>query len=446
MSKEPSLYPSHSRARRYFLSISGLGAVVALGLAHSVLLPFLLAMLVAYVLFPVVRRLESRRLPRWGAILLVYVFTVGGTAGFLWSVVPTLFDEVKSLASDLPAITQRMRDEVLPKIDLRLQKWSHSESNQSRATDVNSTKDGPPSMLITPRAEGGFEVRLKESLQFKPGTDGSWVLGPHEETKRAFSSERALRDAFDRSLALLQTHSAELVQAGRQVLGSISRAIFFFFITLMLAAYLMITWEAIQSFFRELFPAEERRSFDRFLRRVDRSLAGVVRGQLLICLVNGGLTAVGLWLFHLKYWPVISLVAGALSIIPIFGSFLSTVPAVAIALTQSPGIALGVFFWIVGIHQLEANFLNPKIIGDQAKIHPVLVVFALLLGESLFSITGALLAVPCLALVQSVFMHFRESVLGIPDPSLPSDEPPAGPDDVASPADVQPGSTAAPVV
>jgi hypothetical protein len=90
------------------------------------------------------------------------------------------------------------------------------------------------------------------------------------------------------------------------------------------------------------------------------------------------------------------------------------VPAVAIGLSQSPGTAIGVLLWIIGIHQLEANFLNPKIIGDQAKIHPVLVVFALLLGESLFAITGALLAVPCLALVQAVFMHFRESVLGLP--------------------------------
>jgi predicted PurR-regulated permease PerM len=99
---------------------------------------------------------------------------------------------------------------------------------------------------------------------------------------------------------------------------------------------------------------------------------------------------------------------------------------VAIGLTQSFGTAMGVLVWILAIHQLEANFLNPKIIGDQAKIHPVLVVFALLLGEHLFQIPGALLAVPCLALVQAVFLHFRESVLGIP---FRSSMPPPPPDD-----------------
>ena len=84
----------------------------------------------------------------------------------------------------------------------------------------------------------------------------------------------------------------------------------------------------------------------------------------------------------------------------------------AIGLTQGFGTALGVLLWVVGIHQLEANFLNPKIIGDSAKIHPVLVVFALLLGEHFYQITGALLAVPVLSLTQTVFLHFRESILG----------------------------------
>jgi hypothetical protein len=70
----------------------------------------------------------------------------------------------------------------------------------------------------------------------------------------------------------------------------------------------------------------------------------------------------------------------------------------------------------VGIHQIEANFLNPKIIGDSAKIHPVLVVFSLLVGEHFFQIAGALFAVPCMSIAQTIFLHFRESALGVPDP------------------------------
>ena len=111
-----------------------------------------------------------------------------------------------------------------------------------------------------------------------------------------------------------------------------------------------------------------------------------------------------------------SILAAVGSLIPIFGSILSAIPAVLVGLTQSPGTAFAVLAWILGIHQLEANFLNPKIIGDSAKIHPVLVVFSLLVGEHFFQIKGALFAVPCMSIAQTIFLHFRESTLGLADP------------------------------
>jgi predicted PurR-regulated permease PerM len=183
----------------------------------------------------------------------------------------------------------------------------------------------------------------------------------------------------------------------------------------------MHTRENVVGFFRSLPPPRSRTGFDRLLQRMDRGLSGVVRGQLLICLVNGVLTAIGLWMFGVKYWPILAIAAGVMSLIPIFGSILSTIPAVAIALTQDFWTALWVLLWIVGIHQVEANLLNPKIIGVAAKIHPVLVVFALIVGEHFFGLWGALFAVPVLSITQSVFNHFRfESMPDVgPDSMLP---------------------------
>ena len=114
-----------------------------------------------------------------------------------------------------------------------------------------------------------------------------------------------------------------------------------------------------------------------------------------------------------------------MSIIPIFGSILSSIPAVMIGLTQDFWTALWVLLWIIGIHQVEANLLNPKIIGVAAKIHPVLVVLALIIGEHFYGLWGALLAVPALSLAQSIFNHFRfESMPDAPPDSLLP--PPAG--------------------
>lgn len=402
-------------SRQLFLAVSALAAIAILVPGRAVLLPFLLAILVGYVLFPAVRMVERSRIPRWLAILLVYAVLIGTIAGFGIAVVPRLFEETKKLSTELPKLTHRIRDDWLPALDRRLQRWSGVDPKAEPAPAV-PPPEAPAPIIITPREDGSYAVRVNDTLKLRQESDDTWSLIPpgQDEPKNQFSSARALRDAFDSAIAYAQHNSLELLAVGRAIVGSVSRGVFYFFITLMLAGYLMFTYEDIHAFTREMWPSYRRAAFDRFLHRLDRGLAGVVRGQLLICLVNGVLSAIGFWLFDLKYWPILSLIAAVLSIIPIFGSILSTIPAVAIGLTQSFGTAMGVLVWIVAIHQLEANFLNPKIIGDQAKIHPVLVVFALLIGEHFYQITGALLAVPCLALVQTIFLHFRESILGIP--------------------------------
>ena len=172
--------------------------------------------------------------------------------------------------------------------------------------------------------------------------------------------------------AYAQENSFEIARVFRDLIVTVSRAIFVFFITLMLAAYLMLTRERVIAFFRSLVRDRARSSFDALVERMDNGLSGVVRGQLVICGINGVLSAIGFAIVGLKYWPVMALVSAVFSLIPIFGSIASAVPAVAIGLTQGLGTATFVLAWIVGIHQLEANVLNPKIMGDAAKIHPVL--------------------------------------------------------------------------
>jgi predicted PurR-regulated permease PerM len=210
------------------------------------------------------------------------------------------------------------------------------------------------------------------------------------------------------------------------VVTALSRAVFVFFITLMLAAYIILTREKILGFARSLVLPADREDFGRLLSRINGGLSGVVRGQLVICLINGVLSAIGFAIVGLKYWPVLAVVSTVMSLIPIFGSIASAVPAVALGLTESFGTAVFVLVWIIGIHQLEANLLNPKIMGDSAKIHPVLVIFSLLVGEHFFQVTGALLAVPTMSLVQSLFLHFHEMV-DRDDPPLADDATPAAP-------------------
>ncbi len=404
-----------SRLRRaLFLAISAACALATLVVAREVLLPFVFALFVAYLLTPVVTAMERRRLPRWAAVLLSYAVSLGALYGFFSGVTPRLAIEVGGLLNDLPSIGRALERDWGPRVGGFVRRFDarHDERPPTEAT---------PTLRVTPRVDGAFDVDVGSGLEVRPVGDGVYrVDSGRPSDEPGVDASRLVDLAVGEAVAYGRSNVMTLLSLGQAVLSAVSRFIFRFFLTLMLAGYLMLTRERIFGFFRGLCLPPARPAFDSLLARVDRGLAGVVRGQLVICLVNGVLTAIGFWFLGLKYWPVLSLLAAVLSIIPIFGAFLSSVPAVAIGLTQSFGTGLGALAWIVVIHQIEANFLNPKIIGDAAKIHPVLVVFSLLAGEHLFRLPGALLAVPVLSIVQSLFLHFRAVVEGAAPAEAPA--------------------------
>jgi predicted PurR-regulated permease PerM len=396
------------RSRVLFLSISAAFVMTMLVWTRHVLLPFVLALVVAYVLTPAVAWVEKRRVPRWVAVLGVYAVVLGGlyAAGRLTA--PRLLTEARALVHEVPKIADTVREQHIPAVRRWLASMAGAEPEPVPTVEEPVASSA---VQVIKRSDGSYDIDLGAGIEVEQLGGGRWrvtEIGP--EQRQPLDIGRLVSRAIDRTGKYIRSNTLEALRLGQLIIGTVSRAIFVFFLTLMLAAYLMITRERVIGFFRSLvFPAG-RIWFDMLLGRIDRGLSGVVRGQLLICLVNGVLSAIGFALMGLKYWPFLAIVAATMSIIPIFGSILSSIPIVAIALTQSLGTALGVLAWIVGIHQLEANVLNPKIIGDAAKIHPVLVIFALLAGEHLYGVAGALLAVPMMSIAQSLFLHFRQAV------------------------------------
>lgn len=355
------LTPPHWR-RPIFLGVAALAVGGIIWVSQAVMFPFVMAFVLAYLLTPAVAWCERKRVPRAVAIIGVYLVGLATAAIFIRVAAPRLVSEVQRLRSEFPALLSQAKENWIPGIESRLAEVG--------VRDVNLSSKANEKI-----------VELRQWLTQNP---------------------------------------AEVYKLGKDIVAGVSRGIFLFIITLMLAAYVMLTRERIVAFLRLLVRPAARVSYDQLLVRIDRGLSGVVRGQLIICLINGVLSAIGFAIVGLKYWPVLALVASVLSLIPIFGSIASTIPAVAIGLTQGLGTAVFVLCWIVGIHQLEANVLNPKIMGDAAKLHPVLVVFSLLAGEHLFGAIGALLAVPCMSIAKSLFVHFLQAA-NAGDPELQSD-------------------------
>ncbi len=410
------------RRRLVFTSVCAVVVVAALVAFRDVLRPFVLGALLAYVLHPVVGalvrvRVGGRGLPRWSAVLIIYVGLLTGLVFGVTAVTPRVIAEVRDFAvNTAPEIRGRVERVWVPAVQRlagRLQgvlgDAGHEEPHAAGEPAPDDDDEGALRIEAAPR--GGWRVALP--------SDGLQVERLDENRYRVVST-RARRVAERGSVARkLQTlgagHLSDIVRVGGGIIGGVIGGIFGFFMTLMVSAYMLVTEAQILGFFRGLVRPSSRAGFDALLARLDQGLKGVVRGQLIICIVNGALSAVGFGIAGLKYWPTLALVASVFSLIPIFGSILSSIPAVAIGLTQSFGTGLFVLLWILGIHQLEANLLNPKIMGDAAKIHPVLVVFSLLAGEHFFGILGALLAVPAMSIAQSLFLHWRSYALAWSD-------------------------------
>ncbi len=422
---DESLVPKKWR-KPLFLALAALvfGGVVVL--AHEVMAPFVIAIVIAYVLTPAVSFVERRVKRRGLAIVIVYVAVLGTLGLFIRLAAPRIGQELGSLGREAKKNALVAKEEWIPGAQAKLDQLGMSGGAGPEGS-ADPDKPPPPAVVVKPQPDGSYAIDVGNGFQVEEKGQHGFVVTPRDadEDRGKLDLGKLTDEAIAKSVVYLQSNAVELVKFGGNLVASVSRAIFVFGITLMLAAYLMLTREKILEFFGSLVRAESRPDFEALLARVDRGLSGVVRGQLIICLVNGALTAVGFALVGLKYWPVLALFATVLSLIPIFGVIVSSVPAVAIGLTQSPGIAAFVLGWIIVIHQIEANFLNPKIMGDQAKLHPVLVIFSLIVGEHFFHALGALLAVPVMSIAQSLFLHFRAVVeerdTRVTDPPPPVD-------------------------
>lgn len=422
------------------------GVVVAATLLfRSVVVSFVLAIVIAYVLSPVVQvlqkvRFRGRTMPRWVAVLCVYLVLLAGIGVFTAVGVPRLVVEVQKMTRDVPALVQSAREDWIPQLQTLIRETMEPLEQEAGLEGPLATPPGseeapePPGrerIVITqlePEVGDGLSVEFpEEGLYIRPDGDGYRVGVPQSADPSARSLDKTITDSLWGVFENTGEYAAAAIQTVQGLISAVVRGVFSFFLMLMVSAYLVVSSDRIFDFFRSLTRPSRRDFFDGLVRRIDRGLSGVVRGQILIALTNGVLSGIGFWFFELKYWPILTLIATMLSIIPIFGSIISTIPAVLVGLQESTLTALFVLIWIIGIHQVEAYLLNPKIMGDAAKVHPVLVIFALLAGEHVAGLVGALLGVPILSIMQSLFLHFREVALGVPKTGASSLAAPAIP-------------------
>ncbi|MCR4427715.1 MAG: AI-2E family transporter, partial [Firmicutes bacterium] len=164
-----------------------------------------------------------------------------------------------------------------------------------------------------------------------------------------------------------------------------------------IAFYLTRDFDSIRERFASWIPPAMRDQVMGILRDIDRALAGFVRGQLIVCSFVGVSTGLTLAILGVRFAAPIGFVVGVLEIVPYFGPILGMIPAVLMGAAKSPTTALLTAAAFIGIQQVESAVISPKIMGDSVGLHPLAVIFALLVGARLFGVLGILLAVPVAA-------------------------------------------------
>lgn len=399
--------------------------ILILIIFRAVTLPFVLAVLVSYVLAPVLRflcrlDLRGRRLPRFVWVILVYVVVLGLMTLFATSFVPRISGDFKRIVKETPTFWNKVRQRYIPAVGSWVEANFGSELQPARPVE-KQPQPPPPRVTLHQGQDGQLELELTHlELELVEADKGRWVLRVPTTTPKRPSSGRltdSINSYLNHFVARSETQLQQVLGLGQKALLLLLSTITTFILVLMISAFLLLDTERILRWFRNLVPPRYFADFDNVICLIDKGLSGAIRGQLVICMINAALTWVGLAVIGVKYSLLLALLAGVMSLIPIFGSILSSLPIMVVALASGErGVeilkAVLILGWIIGVHLLEANLLNPKIMGTAAKIHPVVVIFAVVAGERTYGAMGALLGVPLVSAVQAVFLYLRRRVRG----------------------------------
>jgi predicted PurR-regulated permease PerM len=327
------------RNHAIFWFISFIAFVLLLSVFKSVLLPFILGMAVAYLLNPIVEKLDHYKLSRGRVAFVCLLIFFICVMSILVALTPILIREINNFADELPDLLEKASQIFDPLLN-RLQ-------------------------VITGAQEQSDWADLLREHASKAGNIAGSVLGG-------------------------------VVAGGTAVLDFMTLIV----ITPIMAYYMIKQWPNMTDTFQSLLPRDNEDTIMGLLKEIDQKLSAFVRGQITVVLILAVAYAVALTVAGLKFGILIGLVAGFMCIIPMVGSVLGLVVSVAVALIQTggdvvyAGLIAGIF--IVG-QVIEGYLLTPKLVGDSVGLHPLWVFFALMAGGSLFGIVGMLIAVPVAA-------------------------------------------------
>jgi predicted PurR-regulated permease PerM len=320
--------------------------------AKSALLPYIIGLVVAYLVLPLVNfldrrmpsRLRDRNLSRPLSIIVVYLIIILFIAGNFAFLIPPVVEQGQVLWNQMPELAAKGR--------------------ALGAEWLGKYQEAIPLDI---------QQRIQSNLEKLAGTIG-----------------QALQEGTTRTVSF------------------ISSTLGFFLGVLVIPFWLFYILHdeiKVREGVLALIPDRIEPDLLNILRITDDIFSAYIRGQLILCLFIGGLATIGLLIVGVDFALLLGLIAGAFEILPFVGPILGAIPAVIVAALQSPMTALWTLVVFIIIQQIENLFLAPRIASESVKLHPALVMVVLVVGNEALGLWGMLLAVPLAAVIRDVFKY-----------------------------------------
>lgn len=346
------------RKRTVFYIVIGLFILLAMvfiywnqGKLARVFSPFFIALIIAYLINPLVTWLEKKRVRRNLAIMLVYLLFIAVLAVVFIFILPELTNNVRELSESLPGI-------------------------------------------IT--GGQGVVQGLLDSIQ-----SSNWPA----DIKDAILNELNAGTVF------LQDYVADILKKSLFTILGIMTSLVDLLLALIIAYYIITDKEMFVRGLESLAPKRWRSEILAAGKDINQLMSNFLQGQLTVALIIGLLESIGLWIVQVRYPIVLGVIGGLFNVIPYFGPLLGAVPAVALALIQSPVKALWAAAVFVTVQQLDNIYISTTVIEKKMGLHPVTTILAVLIGGEFFGIFGMFISIPVTAILKVIAKRIIEAVV-----------------------------------
>jgi predicted PurR-regulated permease PerM len=370
-----------------------LGWTVAGAIRH-VLFLFLVAALVALLLNPLVRGLGRVWIPRGFAVAIVYLAFAAAVGMAVLALATVVVDQTNSASK-------------------RVNSYFRTDSGQTHQTGAEND---------IARLQHWLDTHHLKKIQI------------HKEGQKLVSNV-ASKDATrwtERAITWAEGAAVSTIQF-----------LFNLVLVVVISIYMLLDLQRFSRWLDRRFPPVEGQP--PLLPRIEMALASYVKGQLLLSLIIGTSAGLGLWLLGSfgavpganRYAVLFGSWVALTELIPYLGPWLGAVPAVIYALAVNPLAALWVVIMFLFIHQIEGHIVVPNVMGNALRLHPLVVIVALLGGGEIYGLPGALIALPLAAASRATWEFFSERIERQPWPArtpvpiveeealvLPEPEPP----------------------